>query len=190
MPANATCPIPSPIRLIRRWTRKKPTAGASTPTTAPAPKASLMNSWSSMRVGGVVPALGQVVRVAVELDPAPDEEQPLRDVLDRAELVRDVEDGDVELAVQSGEQCGERLLRVGVDTGRRLVEDQQPRLRGDRLRDEGALLLPAGEGCNGLACLVAETDAGDRALDGLAVGTREPADEPGPGDAAGGDDLT
>ena len=34
-PANATCPIPSPISGWRRCTRKKPTAGARTPTTAP-----------------------------------------------------------------------------------------------------------------------------------------------------------
>src|SRR6185436_5566951 len=86
-PANATWPIPSPIRLIRRWTRKKPTAGASTPTTAPAPNASRMNSWSSMKVGGVVPEVGQVGGAAVKGDPAPDEQQPLGDVLDRTELV-------------------------------------------------------------------------------------------------------
>ena len=37
-PAKATWPMPSPMRLIRRSTRKKPTAGASTPTTAPVAK--------------------------------------------------------------------------------------------------------------------------------------------------------
>src|SRR5262245_17172229 len=119
--------MPSPIRLIRRWTRKNPTAGARTPTTAPAPKARRMNSCSSMRVRGVVPQLGQVAGAAVERDPAADEQQALRDVLDRAELVRDVEDGDLQLVVERGEQGGKRLLRVGVDSGRRLVEDQQAR---------------------------------------------------------------
>ena len=49
--------------------------------------------------------------------------------------------------VQLAEQPGERLLRVDVDAGGRLVEDEQLRLRGERLRDEGALLLPAREAC-------------------------------------------
>ena len=63
-PANATWPIPSPIRLSCRWTRKKPTAGASRPTIAPAAKASRMNSSSSMRRGcrRVVPDAGEVAR--------------------------------------------------------------------------------------------------------------------------------
>src|SRR5439155_14918748 len=126
-----------------RWTRKKPTAGASTPMTTPAPKASRMNSWLSMGVGGVVPALGQVGRCAVEGDPAADEEQPLGDVLDRAELVRDVQDRDAELPMQTCEQRRERVLRIRVHARRRFVEDQEARLGRDRLGDERPLLLSA-----------------------------------------------
>ena len=59
--------------------------------------------------------------------------------------MRDVEDGDRELAVEAIEQAGERLLRLGVDSGRRLVQDEQRRLAGERLGDEGALLLAARE---------------------------------------------
>ena len=43
------------------------------------------------------------------------------------------------------EQGGERLLRVDVDSGGRLVEHEQPGSDGERLGDEGPLLLPAGQ---------------------------------------------
>ena len=154
--------------------------------TAPAPNASRMNSWSSMGVGGVVPALGQVGRAAVEGDAAADEQQPLGDVLDRAELVRDVEDGDAQLPVQPREQRRERILRVGVDAGGRLVEDQQPRLCGDRLSDEGALLLAAGEGGDRLVGLFGQADAVDRRVDGVAIVGGERPEQVPPGDAARG----
>jgi hypothetical protein len=49
----------------------------------------------------------------------------------------------------------QRLFGRGVDTGRRLVEQQQPRLLRDRARDERALLLAARE-------------LGDMAIDELA----------------------
>src|SRR3954464_3041453 len=91
-PANATCPTPSPTRLSRRWTRKKPTAGARRPTTRPAPKASRMNSRSSMRVGGVVPDTGQGGRRAVEHDLSAHEHDAFHDLLAGAHLVRDVPD--------------------------------------------------------------------------------------------------
>ena len=63
-PANAVCPIPSPTRLMFRWTRKKPTVGARMPTTAPVAKASRMNSESSMGVRGVVPLGREGARAA------------------------------------------------------------------------------------------------------------------------------
>src|SRR5262245_51934593 len=103
-PAKATWPIPSPMRLMRRWTRKKPTAGASTPITAPAAKASRMNSNSNMHVRGVVPDAGQPARCAVEDDPPVDEHQPLDVALHGAELVRDVEDRHRQLLVQRSEE--------------------------------------------------------------------------------------
>src|SRR5438046_2337665 len=140
-PAKATWPIPSPIRLICRCTRKKPTTGATSPTTAPAAKASRMNSRSSMRVRGVVPEGGQGLGRPVEQDALTDEHESLHDVLDRPELVGDVEDRHAELAVEPLEQDGERLLRRDVDACRRLVEREQPRLAGERLRDQRALLL-------------------------------------------------
>src|SRR5687768_7855215 len=97
-PANATWPMPSPTSDCRRWTRKKPTAGASTPTIAPEASARRMNSLSSMEVPRVVPHAGKVVRRAVEDDRAADEDDPLDVVLDGTELMRDVHDGHTELA--------------------------------------------------------------------------------------------
>src|SRR5215211_6913302 len=86
---------------MRRWTRKKPTAGASTPTTAPAAKASRMNSDSNMDVRGVVPQPRQRGRRSVEDDAAADEDEPLDVALYRAELVRDVQDGNRQLPMEA-----------------------------------------------------------------------------------------
>src|SRR4029078_9586703 len=80
-PAKAACPIPSPIRLICRWTRKNPTAGASTPTTAPVAKAMRMKSASKMKMGRVVPVGGKLGGRAVEDDPAADEYHSLDEAL-------------------------------------------------------------------------------------------------------------
>src|SRR5712692_5216067 len=104
--------MPSPTRLRRRCTRKKPTAGASNPTTMPAPNASRMNSRSSMRVRGVVPDTGQVRRGPVEDDPAAHQHDPLDEALHGAELVRDVENRHVELTMKLLEQCAQRLLAL------------------------------------------------------------------------------
>src|SRR5688572_31808046 len=96
--------MPSPIRLMFRWTRKKPTAGARRPTTAPVAKASRMNSDSSMGVRRVVPLGGEVARRAVEDDAAAHEHEPLDDPLDGPELVRDVERSDPAVLVEAGEE--------------------------------------------------------------------------------------
>src|SRR5215218_10659674 len=121
--------MPSPIRLIRRWTRKNPTAGASTPTTAPVASARRMNSRSSsdmacvaMRVRRVVPPLREIDRCPVEHDRAPDDDQPLDVGLDRPELMGDVEDRHPQLTPEPVEQGGQDLLCLGVDAARRLVE--------------------------------------------------------------------
>ena len=133
-----------------------------------------MNSWLSMGVGGVVPALGQIGRAAVELDPAADEQQPLGDVLDRAELVRDVEDRSRRSSrVEPGEQSGERVLRVGVDAGGRLVEDQEPRLGAIALAMNARCCWPAGQRRDRLVCLRGQADARDRGVDGAAVVGRQ-----------------
>src|SRR5918999_4074199 len=133
------------MRLSCRWTRKNPTAGASTPTIAPSSKARRMSSDSNMDVRGVVPDAGQLTRRAVEDDSPAHEQQPLDVTLDRSKLVRDVEDRDSQLTVEAVEQRGQRLLRLDVDARRGLVEDEQRWLRRERLRDKCPLLLPAGQ---------------------------------------------
>src|SRR5918994_4063347 len=158
---------------MRRWTRKKPTAGARTPTTAPVASASRMKSESRMDMRGVVPAVGKRRGRAVEEDPAADEEQPLDVALDGSELVRDVDDGGAELGVELLQKGGERLLGVGVDARGRLVEDDQIGLRGERLRDVGALLLPAREPLDGLVHLVDEANSFDRGGHGEVVSPSE-----------------
>src|SRR5918992_3412243 len=150
------------MRLIRRWTRKKPTAGASRPTTAPAAKASRMNSDSSMRVRGVVPDLGQCRRGPVEEHAPADEDEALDEALDRPELVGDVEDRHRELAVEPVEQRGQRLLRLRVDAGGGLVEHEERRLACQRLGDERPLLLAARETVDGPRRGVRQPDALDR----------------------------
>src|SRR5829696_5354913 len=166
-------PMPSPIRLSWRWTRKKPTAGASTPTIAPAARASRMNSESRMDMGGVVPAGGQVPGRAVEGDPAADDQQPSDVGLDRAELMRDVDHGDADLGAERVDQGGERLLGARVDTGRGLVEDQQFGLRRQRLGDERSLPLAAGEVGEGAIRLFLEPHPRDGGRDRSAVGVVE-----------------
>src|SRR5215468_7793719 len=138
--------MPSPTSDWRRWTRKKPTAGARTPTTAPAPKARRMNSLWNMDVSGVVPEPGKLVGRAVEDDRPTDEDEALDVVLDGSELVRHVDDRHSELAVQVGEETCDRLLGLRVNSGRRLVENEERRLRCERLRDERPLLHAAREG--------------------------------------------
>src|SRR5918996_6146680 len=92
-PAKARWPMPSPIRLMPRCTTKNPTAGASSPITAPAAKARRMNSESNMDVRRVVPEAWEVDGRSVEDDRAAHEEEPLDVALDGAELVGDVDDG-------------------------------------------------------------------------------------------------
>src|SRR5207253_5653975 len=175
-PAKATWPMPSPIRLICRCTRKNPTTGATTPTTAPAANASRMNSRSSMSVRRVVPEAGQGMSRPVEHDLLADEHEALDDMLDRAELVRDVQDGDAELTVEPAEECGERLLRRDVDAGCGLVERKERRLRGERLRDQRSLLLPARESRKRSAGERSEADLLDRLVDRTSVCFRQPSD--------------
>src|SRR4051794_25604522 len=138
-------PTPSPIRLSWRWTRKKPTAGASRPTTTPATSASRMNSRSRMCMGWVVPGCRELGGRSVELDAATHHDQAVGVRLNRAELMGDEEHRHAEVAAQLFDQLGQSGLRVGVNPGGGLVEDEQLRRTRERLGDEGPLALPPGE---------------------------------------------
>jgi len=80
-----------------------------------------------------------------------------------------------ELAVQAMEKVAERLLRFHVDAGRRLVEHEEARTGRERLGDERALLLPAGEGREPPPRKVAQTDALERLVDGDSVVSAQPS---------------
>ena len=132
-----------------------------------------------MHVRRVVPEGRELVGRAVEDDPPSHEEESRHDMLDGSELVRDVEDRDAELGAELGEQDGERLLGLRVDTRRRLVEREEQRLGRERLGDEGALLQAARQRAQRRVGSVAQADALDRTRDGLA-GRRRGADRTAP----------
>jgi hypothetical protein len=142
-----------------------------------------------MDVRRVVPDAGKVVRRAVEDDRSPDEDEALDVMLDRSELVGDVHDRRSELTVEPGEELRERLLRLGVDAGRRLVEDEQGRLPGERLGDERALLHPARESAERGVRDGAQADAADRLVDEAAIVGPQAPDEASRGQAPGTDHL-
>ena len=90
-------------------------------------------------------------------------------MLDGAELVGDVEDGHAELGAELGEERRERLLRLRVDAGRRLVECEQGRFGREGARDERTLLHAAGQRPQRRVRAVTQADTFDRLPDGGAV---------------------
>ncbi len=69
----------------------------------------------------------------------------MRDVAHHAEIVRDEEIGDIEIALQIGEQIEDLRLHRNVKRRHRLVGDQQLRIEHQRARNRDALALPAGK---------------------------------------------
>ena len=136
-----------------------------------------------------MPATGEISRPAVEHDASADKDEALDDGLDGAELVRDIEDRDAELLVELRKEPGKRFLGVDVHPGRGLVEHQERRLACERLRDEGSLLLPAGEASNRLAGLLLEPYTGDRLLDDRPVAPAKRTDKPSGREPSRGDDF-
>jgi hypothetical protein len=137
----------------------------------------------------VVPSRRKVRGITIEDDPAAHEHESLDETLDGAELMRDEQDRHDELAVEPGEQSGKRLLRVDINACSRFVEDEQIGLSRKRLRDEGALLLPARQACDDGVRVRGEADPGDRCVDHRPVGGAKRPDNATPRDAAGGGDL-
>ena len=70
---------------------------------------------------------------------------PVRDVTDDAEVVRDEEVRDPLLRLELDEQIEDRRLHGDVEGRRRLVADDELRIAGERARDGDALLEAAGE---------------------------------------------
>ena len=70
---------------------------------------------------------------------------PVRDVADDAEIVRDEDVGEPELVLEVVEEVDDLGLDRHVERGDRLVGDDQPRIQGERTRDADPLSLPARE---------------------------------------------
>ena len=87
--------------------------------------------------------------------------------------MRDVQDRHAELLSQTFQQPGDRLLRLDVDAGRRLVEHEQVRLAREGFGDERTLLLTAGERGETPVSVGRETYALDRVAHRLAIGGTE-----------------
>jgi hypothetical protein len=136
-----------------------------------------------------VPDARKLVRRAVEDDLPAHEHEALNEPFDGAKLVRDVQDRHVELAVEAVQQRGQRLLRLDVDAGRRLVEHEQRRLRRERLGDERTLLLSAREPLQRAIGDRAEADPVDRLRHDLAVAPSRRTEQSRHRHPPGGDDL-
>ena len=137
-----------------------------------------------------MPQAGQLAGRAVEHDLRRDEDEALDDVLDRAELVRDVEDRDAEL--------GAELARAG----RRATPATRRRRPSSARRARAATARPASAFAMNARCCIPpesvaqrrvgaarEPDAVDRLGDALPVGAPEAAPAPGRCQPARGDDL-
>ena len=140
-------------------------------------------------MGRVVPLAGKTRRRAVVDDSSSHEHEPLDELLHRPELVGDEQNGCVELAVQLTQQRGERLLCVDVDTRGRLVEHEEVRFAGERLGDERALLLAAGEGRDGSRRLHRKADSLDRRPYERLVALTDTAERSATRNSARGHDL-
>ena len=136
-----------------------------------------------------MPATREISGRAVEHDAPTDEHEALDHGLDRAELVGDVEDRDVELTVELREESGQRFLSADVNAGSWLVEDEEGRLACQRFGDECPLLLPAREMRDRQAGLLGQVDAGDRLLDDRPVAPAERTEKAPGREPSGGDDL-
>ena len=90
------------------------------------------------------------------------------DVLDDADVVRDEQVSDAELALQLAQQVEDLRLHRHVERRGRLVADDQPRLHRQRARDRDALALAAGELVRiALQRIAAQADLVDQPLDAL-----------------------
>src|SRR5438093_6070323 len=110
----------------------------------------------------VVPDPRELCGRSVEHDASAHEHEPAREMLDRAELVRDVQDRDPQLLVELLEQLGEGLLRIGVHAGSGLVQGEKLRAGREGLGDQSPLLLSAGKRAQGAVRPVRQADPVDR----------------------------
>ena len=188
---------------MRFCTRNAPISGAHAPTTTPGDERELHvlaveRPGHQARAPVLQPerqvlgvdaeahaARGEVGRRPVEQHRALQHDDPVEVVGDRAELVRHQQHRRAVLGREVHERVAEQSLRLRVDAGDRLVEHEQLGIADERLGDEHALLLAAGELAHAAAAQVAERDRLEGVVDGVAVRGAGPAPPPAPGQAAG-----
>ncbi len=90
--------------------------------------------------------------------PGVHDRDPVGEVADQGQVVRDQHHGEAEFVAQPHQQLDDLGLHRHVERGGRLVGDQQPRAAGERHRDEHALALAAGQ----LVRVAAQGALGDR----------------------------
>jgi hypothetical protein len=142
-----------------------------------------------MDMRGVVPVAGERGGRPVEDDLAPYEDEPLHELLDGPELVRDVKDRGAELRVKVLEQSGEGLLGVRIHARRRFVEHEEIGLARQRFCDVSALPLSAGKPVDRVIGPLNEADALDCAANGSAIRARIRAEEAASRNAASENEL-
>ena len=128
-------------------------------------------------MGRVVPAGRERGRVAVECDSAADENEPVHVPLNGSELVGAEENRDAEVTMKLLEESGQGLLGVDVDSGGRLVEDEQVWTCGESFREERALLLSPREPADDQARPAREADAFDRLVDERTIAAPEMSED-------------
>ena len=82
-------------------------------------------------------------RALFDQPPGVQHADPLAEAHDKAEVVRDQQDGGVDAPAQLLDEVEDLGLHGGVEAGGGLVEDEQLRVDGERHRDDDPLLLPA-----------------------------------------------
>ena len=131
----------------------------------------------------------QIARLPVEQHASPQHHDAIEILGHRAELVRHEQHGGAVLTQQVHERVSEKLLRLRVHAGDRLVEDEELGLGGQRLGDQDALLLSTRELDDALFAQPFQRHRLERVTDRVPINRSRPAPPPLLGEAAGGDDL-
>src|SRR6266550_5924747 len=146
MPGSATCDSASPARAIRRITAKQPTSPAASAIAVERVSASMVMDVKCYRrpVNLVEQLRGQDRSRRAEVCGASTETEHIGCVLiDNRELVRNQEYRQMPIGLKALNELIQPLLSGFVDTGGRLVEQQDVRIPHQGKGDEQPLKLPA-----------------------------------------------
>src|SRR5215211_1114017 len=207
IPGNTVWVRASPTKARRRSTTSTPTAPARAPSTSTSTRARCMygrvNGWkrfTASRPGDDDPVAAELEGLAAvggpqQLGGEGGADRPEADLVavEQADLVAG-EVGQAEVVgghdhrrpagPQPAQGGQEQVLGEGVDPVEGLVEQQQPRLLGDRPGQQDPLALAAGEGPEPGGGPLGQPDLGQGLLGGLAVGRPGPAQPADPRVAA------